>query len=77
MDANLVTSYVLCFKQLYVYKLYIVDCRKVCKRLSLVVSCPKNYEFQISHLIGISFEYLKVDVNKNVGISAFDFEKFI
>ena len=28
-------------------------------------------------LIGIPFEYWKVDVNKNVGISALEFEKYI
>ena len=27
--------------------------------------------------MGILFEYLKVDVNKNVGISALEFKKFI
>ena len=77
LDAISITSYELCFKLLYVYKSYIVVCRKVWKKLSLVVFCPKNYEFQVSHLTGISFEYWKVDVQKNVDISALEFEKFI
>ena len=32
-------------------------------------SVLKKYQFQISRLNGILFEYWKVDVNKNVGIS--------
>ena len=36
----------------YIYKL---GCRKLRKRLPCVVFCPKNYAFQINHLIGILF----------------------
>ena len=43
----------------------------------MVVFFPKNYEFEISRLICILFEYWKVDVNKNVGICALESEKFI
>ena len=73
LDAISIASYGLHFKLFYVYKLFIVSCRKVWKDYPPT----KNNEFQVSGLIGILFKYWKVDVNKNVGISALEFPHIV